>query len=45
MKQRLLFLFKVVVSMLLVFVVCKLAFILVNAGEDKPSATDVISTC
>ena len=45
MKQRLLFLVKVVVSLVLVFVACKLAFILVNAGEDKPAVTDVISTC
>ena len=45
MKQRLLFLVKVVVSILLVFVVGKLVFILVNAGEDKPAVTDLISTC
>ena len=45
MKERLLFLLKVVLSLLLVFVVCKLVFILVNAGEDKPSMADITSTC
>ena len=45
MKERLLFLLKVILSLLLVFVVCKLVFILVNAGEDKPSMADIISTC
>ena len=45
MKERLLFLLKVVLSLLLVFVVCKLVFILVNAGEDKPSIADITSTC
>ena len=42
MKERLLFLLKVILSLLLVFVVCKLVFILVNAGEDRPSMTDII---
>ena len=45
MKERLLFLLKVILSLLLVFVVCKLVFILVNAGEDKPSMADITSTC
>ena len=45
MKQRLIFLFKVILYLLLAFVVGKLFFILVNAGKDKPSIIEIISTC
>jgi len=45
MKQRLIFLFKVILYLLLAFAVGRLFFILVNAGKDKPSMTEIINTC